>query len=57
VERDSFEQIKRALRSKGITAGGGEGSRTKFYDPQFENVGNETLRAWLGYWKNASRVA
>jgi hypothetical protein len=54
-ERDSFEQIKRALRSKGITAGGGEGSRTKHYDPQFENVGSQTLLAWLAYWRNAAR--
>ena len=54
-ERDSFEQIKRALRSKGILAGGGEGSRTPFYDPQFETIGNQTLEAWLKYWQDTNR--
>jgi hypothetical protein len=54
-ERDSFEQIKRALRSKGILAGGGEGSRTPFFDSQFETVGNQTLGAWLKYWENEDR--
>jgi hypothetical protein len=54
-ERDSFEMIKRALRSKGITAGGGEGSRTKHYDPEFDQVGNETLKYWLAYWRDDSR--
>ena len=47
--------IKRALRSKGITVGGGEGSRTKHYDPEFEQVGNETLKYWLAYWRDDSR--
>jgi hypothetical protein len=31
-ERDSFEMIKRALRTKGITAGGGEASTAKHLD-------------------------
>jgi len=54
-ERDSFEMIKRALRSKGITAGGGEGSKTKHHDSRFEGVGNQTLNAWLHYWQDAAR--
>jgi hypothetical protein len=49
-ERDSWSMVQKVLTVKGIESGAARGSRIKHENPEYEEVGIPTLRAWLDYW-------